>query len=188
MRLQKGWQAGAAINRGDYGRAAEAAAPVSIQNLLAAVRMGREGPTTMQGRPLFTQAGEALELSGGELARKAMGFQPIRVAERASHERFAQGQERSRRQKVQDFAATLARAIRVEDDAGFEAGIEAWVAYNNKMIEAGRYADVIEPQTVEGAIMSRFKPKFPDVSEKKMLLREMGRASLSEALSSEAAP
>jgi hypothetical protein len=53
------------------------------------------------------------------------------------------------------------------------------------MQEAGRYADIIQPKAVEQAVKMRFQPKYPDVSQKKMILRDMGRSSLAETISPE---
>jgi hypothetical protein len=179
------WSVGYALGQGEKGRALEAASPVSVRNLLAAIRLSTEGATTMKGQPIFTAEGEPLKLTPGEAIKKGMGFQPVRLAEHYSKERHARRMEDDRRDRAQGFAGDLARAIRNEDEAGFQRTIDEWVAYNNKMLEAKRYADVIKPQSVLQAVKSRFKPKYPDVSQKQMILRDMGRNSLADTISPE---
>jgi hypothetical protein len=183
--LQTAWSVGHALSQGEPRRALEAGAPVSVRNLLAAYRLSTEGATTMKGQPIFTDQGEPLKLTPGEAIKKGMGFQPVRVSEHYSKERHARRMEDDRQDRAQGFAGDLARAIRNEDEAGFRRTIDDWVAYNNKMIEAKRYADVIKPQSVLSAVKSRFKPKYPDVSQKQMILRNMGRPSLEDTLSPE---
>jgi hypothetical protein len=185
--LQVGFGVINALDQGEPRRALEAAAPVSVRNLLAAIRLATEGATTMKGQPIFTAQGEPLVLDMGEAARKALGFQPSRLAEHQRKASFARAMEEDRRDTAQGFAGDLTRAIRNEDDAGFNRTIEAWIAYNNKMLEAGRYADIIEPESVLQAVKMRFQPKYPDVSQKKMILRDMGRPSLAETISPETA-
>jgi hypothetical protein len=176
---------GRALSQGEPRRALEAGAPVSVRNILAAIRLSTEGATTMKGQPIFTAQGEPLKLTPGEAIKKGMGFQPVRVSEHYSKERHARRMEEDRRDRAQGFAGDLARAIRNEDEAGFQRTIDDWVAYNNKMLEAGRYADVIHPQSVLQGVKARFKPKYPDVSQKQMLLRDLGRNSLADTISPE---
>jgi len=173
--LQKGFMVATALQQGAPGRALEYAAPTALQNLLAAKRLGGEGATTLSGRPIFTAEGKPLILTPQETGKKALGFQPIRLAENYRKEQHAREMERIRKRVAQDFAGSLARAIRDQDDEAFDKTIDAWVDYNNQMLKAGRLADVISPQSIHQSVINRFKPKYPDVSEKKMLLRQPGR-------------
>jgi hypothetical protein len=169
--LQVAFGVGKALHQGEPGKALEAGAPVSVGNVLKALRLGTEGATTFKGQPIFTDQGEPLVLDMGEAIRKAAGFQPIRLAEHQRKASFAREMEKDRRDKAQGFAGDLARAIRAGDDAGFNRTVEALTAYNNEMQKAGRLADIIDPKSVEQAVRSRFKSKYPDVSQKKMMLR-----------------
>ena len=183
--LQVAFGVGKAVSQGDYLRALEAGAPVSVRNLLAAIRLHTQGATTLKGQPIFTAQGEPLKLDLGETVRKSVGLQPARLAEHYRQKAHARRMEEDVRGQVQDFAGDLARAIRNEDEEGFRRTVEAWIEHNNRMLAAGRYADVIEPQRVEQAVKMRFRPQYPDVSKEKMILRGMGRGGLAETISPE---
>jgi hypothetical protein len=131
--------------------------------------------------------GEQLKLTWGETAWKAVGLQPSRLAEHYAQKKFADAMEQDRRDHVQDIAGALARAIRTEDEALFDRTVDKWMEYNNYLMERGRLADLVTPEAVMASVERRFKPVYPDVSEKKMLLRREGRR-LSEVLAGEERP
>lgn len=173
--LQRLFQAGYAASEGQYGRALEEVMPVALQNLFKGYRLGAEGATTMTGRPIFTKEGEQLRLGPWEMVSKMVGMQPARLTEHYEGEKTARALERDRRDRVHDWGGELARAIRAGDEAAFQAVIREWLEHNNKMLQKGRLADVVSPESVERAVISRFKPRLPDVSERQMLLRQAGR-------------
>lgn len=71
-----------AANKGDYLRAVENLLPEFAANPMRAARQYNQGATTMSGKPIFDENGQQVKYSGGDVARKMFGFNPLEVSER----------------------------------------------------------------------------------------------------------
>jgi hypothetical protein len=78
--VQKGLNAGSALQKGDYLRAAEFAAPTALANPLSGMRQATTGVKTQHGKPVLYK-GQPLKMTKGEAALRTIGLQPARTAD-----------------------------------------------------------------------------------------------------------
>lgn len=70
-------------SRGQYGRAAESAAPEVISSPMKAYRMATQGATTSHGKPVFDENGKPVKYSGLDAVKRAVGIQPLEQSSRS---------------------------------------------------------------------------------------------------------
>ena len=82
-----------AAGSGDYYRAIESLMPEFVANPMRAARQYSKGATTLAGKPVFDETGHQMKYGVADVARKALGFNPMGVSERTElkgHERALQ--------------------------------------------------------------------------------------------------
>jgi GGDEF domain-containing protein len=161
-----GGRAVAAAGRGDFGKAAEYAAPNAVGNFLRAGRLYREGATTMHGKEITDEHGDQLKLTGKEAVGKALGFQPERMSRYQEANTFKYNLKDywdPKREKLLDRYRNSrgdqkARDEVTRDIAEFNADLKA-----DK--EASLIVDRITPMSKINAIMN--KPGMKKIKERK---------------------
>jgi len=168
----RGARVSSSIQRKDYGRAIEDAAPEFLRNPMAAYRMYTQGVRTRSGKPYIDlETGGLMQLTGAEAAKKAMGFQPGRLAEQRDIQEFLMLKTHEQQARKQAWADRFVLAYLNHDPDGMLEIVAEMEGFNALMRKRGRDEDVIpltkkqakemgldSSASMDAAIKSRMKP------------------------------
>jgi hypothetical protein len=160
-----------AREKGEYGRMVEAAMPNFIANPMKAYRMASKGPTTLSGREIMGEDLQQKKLSTSEAILQGVGVQPVRLSEEQEQGKFVRKQIEERKGQTDKLATGIARAIKTKDTESYKSLMDQVTQYNQKMVKAGRYADIITNESLKASIKNRMAPVYPE-PPKKMMLRK----------------
>jgi hypothetical protein len=140
----------------DYRRALEEASPEIIRNPLAAYRMYTQGIRTRSGEAIVDiQTGEPLKATPGEAARKAVGFQPTRMAEQWDINQFIRNKTKERTNRKQLWTDTFFLAYLNKDLGGMKQVISDINTHNEGMIKRKRENDIIPISELDEMLKNR---------------------------------
>jgi len=143
----------------NYSRALEDASPEVLRNPLAAYRLYEEGSRARNGRIILDlESGEPLKITSGEMVRKLLGYQPIRMAEQYDIKK-ALDQFYGDRQKLKQNWADRFWLSFLNDDKEEMLNITQEITdYNAKMERRGRNDDMISVDEMDDMLTTRARP------------------------------
>ncbi len=97
--LTKGFNTAKYVGLGDYTRAAESAAPSAISELIKGFRMGTEGITNSQGKPILDLNGKPMKLNTLRAMLQGIGLKSPEVGEVQRYERYGKLVEANMRER-----------------------------------------------------------------------------------------
>ncbi len=143
----------------DYMRALEDAAPESMRNPMAAMRLYQKGATSRGGRPVMDIiTGKPMRYSEREAALKAFGYYPHRFAEQYMMQETIDRVMEGRMSRKQAWADRYNLA-KINRDPNEAKRIMAEIqAYNKKMVDKGRPGEQITWPEFRAMLQTRMRP------------------------------
>lgn len=127
------------IKSKQYGRALEDASPEFLRNPLSAYRLYKDGALSRSGRTILDlETGKPLKISGLDATKKALGFQPSKLAEQWDLSETLDFFTTERLQKKQNWADRYWLGFLNKDLDAMEEVVGEMVRYNKKQISRGR--------------------------------------------------
>lgn len=127
------------IKSKQYKRALEDASPEFLRNPLASYRLYKDGALTRGGRTILDlETGKPLKISGLDATKKALGFQPTKLAEQWDLSETLDFFTTERLQKKQNWADRYWLGFLNKDLDVMEEVVQEMVRYNKKQISRGR--------------------------------------------------
>lgn len=158
------YRVGKDIKTKQYLRAIEDSSPEVLRNPLAAYRLYTDGNLTRNGRVLMDyETLQPLKISGLEATKKALGFQPIKLAENWDVAETLDAFQTERLAKKQNWADLIYLAYLNKDLELFNDAIEQWQIYNTHLIRRGEVPiaeDELNQMIAIRARPANIPPKF----------------------------
>jgi len=152
------------IKTKQYLRAIEDSSPEILRNPLAAYRLYTDGNLTRNGRVLMDyETLEPLKISGLDATKKALGFQPIKLAENWDVAETLDIFQTERMAKKQNWADLIYLAYLNKDLELFNDTQEQWQTYNTHLIRRGELPiteDELNQMIAIRARPANIPPKF----------------------------
>lgn len=127
------------IKSKQYKRALEDASPEFLRNPLASYRLYKDGALTRGGRTILDlETGKPLKISGLDATKKALGFQPTKLAEQWDLSETLDFFTTERLQKKQNWADRYWLGFLNKDLDAMEEVVQEMVRYNKKQISRNR--------------------------------------------------
>ena len=142
-----------------YARAFEDALPEALRNPIAAYRLYEEGARTRSGRTILDlETAEPLKLMLDETVWKALGFQPVRLAEQWDIQKALDQFYGERMAKKQNWADRYWLAFLNDDSEEMDSITQEILDYNNKAQRRGRTEDEISVSEMDDMLQARTRP------------------------------
>lgn len=129
------------IKDGKIGDAAAEMMPLILKNPYDALKWHNKGIRTMNGDPVFTPD----EVTAGDVAAKALGWTPSKVAERRAMEWAQQRAGKATQELKTKFYRRMVMAIKEGDYDKLNEIIDEIYAHNDKAMENEQYHKIFEP-------------------------------------------
>lgn len=143
----------------NYTRALEDASPEVLRNPLAAYRLYDEGMRTRGGRIILDlESGEPMQMTSGEMIRKMLGYQPIRMAEQYDLQKALNQFYGDRLKLKQNWADRFWLSFLNDDPDEMLNITQEIVDYNAKMEKRGRENDMISVKEMDDMLTVRTRP------------------------------
>lgn len=143
----------------DYSRALEDAAPEVLRNPLAAYRLYEEGAKTRSGRIILDlESGEPLQMTTGEMVRKMLAYQPLRMAEQYDIQKGLDQLYGDRMKLKQNWADRYWLSFLNDDKEEMLNITGEIVDFNAKMTKRGRDDEVISISEMDNMLTTRARP------------------------------
>ncbi|GAG86221.1 unnamed protein product, partial [marine sediment metagenome] len=131
----RAYRVGKDIKTKQYLRAIEESSPEVLRNPLAAYRLYTDGNLTRNGRVLMDyETLQPMKISGLDATKKALGFQPIKLAENWDVKETLDFFQTDRMAKKQNWADLIYLAFQNKDLEMFNDAVEQWQTYNTHLL------------------------------------------------------
>ncbi len=150
-------QAMKAMGAGDTSRAVESLMPEFIANPMRGYRQFT-GATTVAGKPIYDSHGRQIRYSGTDVAKKALGFQPIDISKQNQVRSSGIEIKSAWEDKRNNALAQLRRAKTTED---IRAARQNIMQFNSKLRESQAFGliDIISANTLRRSLAERHDRK-----------------------------